>query len=274
MWYLDAAFQGVDIDTFTDLYGKAMKYAQKAYRTSPHLPSAGLILTQYFYSKKNYSSVTKLANKVLEHTDVKSIRSEAYYWIGRTHHQLQQYDHAMAFYQKARATNEANLPAAIGIGQLQILQNDIISAKLSFERLLEQYPKCIEALTILAFIYANEANDRTSKMDKSNEKAKAKGLFEKALKLIEETKGRTLDDPSLCVAQAQLCESDDIDVSLKCMYPPYRANSSARTGNGVTGRTCTTSVNQQHRSLATHQRKSSLSTITLSIGIVRGHEIE
>src|SRR5271170_3099464 len=137
-----------------------MQYAQKAYKISQHLPSAGLILAQYFYSKRNYASVTKLAEKVLDYTDVKSIQSDAYYWIGRVHHQLQQLDRAMIFYQKARATNEANLPAAIGIGQLQVLQQDLISAKLSFERLLEQYPKCIEALTILAFIYANEANDR------------------------------------------------------------------------------------------------------------------
>jgi Tfp pilus assembly protein PilF len=122
----------------------------------------------------------------------------------------------MAFYQKSRATNEANLPAAIGIGQLQILQNDPISAKLSFERLVERYPKCIEALTILAFIYANEANDRSTKIDKSSERAKAKGYFEKALKLIEETKGRSLDDPTLCIAQARLCETEDIDQSLKC----------------------------------------------------------
>ena len=219
MWYLDAAFQGVDIKTFTELYGKAMQYAQKSYKISQHLPSAALILAQYFYSKKNYSSVTKLAEKVLEYSDVSSIQSDAYYWIGRTHHQLQQFDRAMAFYQKARSTNEANLPAAIGIGQLQVLQNDLISAKLLFERLLEQHPKCIEALTILAFIYANEANDRSNKMDKSNERAKAKGLFDKALKLIEETNGRTVDDPTLCLAQAQLCETDDIDASLKCTCP-------------------------------------------------------
>jgi RNA polymerase-associated protein CTR9 len=252
MWYLDAAFQGVDIETFTDLYGNAMKYAQKAYKIFPLLPSAALILTQYFSSKKNYSNANKLASKVLEYTDVKSIQSDAYYWIGRTHHQLHQFDHAMAFYQKARATNEANLPAAIGIGQLQILQNDLISAKLSFERLLEQHPKCVEALTILAFIYANEANDRTSKMDKSNEKAKAKGLFDKALKLIEETKARTLDDPTLCVAQAQLCELDDIDVSLKCTYLPQWSNRSARTGKGVASRSRITSVNQQYCGLAAY----------------------
>jgi RNA polymerase-associated protein CTR9 len=217
MWYLDAAFQGVDIKKFTELYGKAMQYAQKAYKISQHLPSAALILAQYFYSKKNYASVTKLAEKVLDYTDVKSIQSEAYYWIGRTHHQLHQFDRAMSYYQKARATMETNLPATIGIGQLQVLQNDLISAKLTFERLLEQVPKCIEALTILAFIYANEANDRSSKMDKSNERAKAKGFFDKALKLIEETKGRTLDDPTLCLAQSQLCELDDIDTSLKCI---------------------------------------------------------
>ena len=91
----------------------------------------------------------------------------------------------------------------------------MISAKLTFERLLEQHPKCIEALTILGFIYTNEANDRTNKMDKSAEKAKAKGFFEKSLKLIEETKGRSLDDPMLCVAQSQLSEADDVDVALK-----------------------------------------------------------
>lgn len=210
-----------------------MQYAQKAYKISQNLPSAALILVQYFYSKKNYASVTKLAEKVLDYTDVPAIQSDAYYWIGRTHHQLHQYDHAMAFYQKARSTNEANLPAAIGIGQLQVLQNDLISAKLSFERLLEQHPKCIEALTILGFIYANEANDRSSKADKSGEKAKAKGLFEKALKLIEETKGRTLDDPTLCIAQAQLLETDDIDSSLKCMPYGVIADNSTRTSKGI-----------------------------------------
>jgi RNA polymerase-associated protein CTR9 len=215
MYYLDAAFQGVDIKTFTDLYGNAMSYAQKAYKLSQHLPSAALVLAQYFYSKKNYTNVIKLCEKVLEYTDVRSIQSDAYYWIGRTHHQLGQYDRAMAFYQRSRATNETNLPAAIGIGQLQVLQSDMISAKLTFERLLEQYPKCIEALTILGFMYANEANDRTTKMDKTAEKAKAKGFFDRALKLIEETPGRSLDDPMLCLAQSQLCESDDIDMALK-----------------------------------------------------------
>jgi RNA polymerase-associated protein CTR9 len=219
MYYLDAAFQGVDIKTFTDLYGKAMSYAQKAYKLSQHLPSAALVLAQYFYSKRNYTNVIKLCEKVLEYTDVRSIQSDAYYWIGRTHHQLAQYDRAMAFYQRSRATNETNLPAAIGIGQLQALQNDLISAKLTFERLLEQYPKCIEALTILGFIYANEANDRTNKMDKGAEKAKAKGFFDRALKLIEETPGRSLDDPMLCLAQSQLCESDDIDMALKRISP-------------------------------------------------------
>ena len=216
MYYLDAAFQGMDAKTFTDLYGRAMQYAQKAYKIAQHLPAAALILAQYFYSKRNYSSVTKLCEKILEYTDVKSIASDAYYWIGRTQHQLKQFDKAMAFYQKARTTNEANLPAAIGIGQLQVLQNDMISAKLTFERLLERYPKCIEALTILAFIYANEANDPKNKMDKRAEKTKAKGFFEKALKLIDEAKSRTLDDPILCIAQSQLCEVDDLDVSLKC----------------------------------------------------------
>ena len=221
MWYLDAAFQGVDIKTFTDLYGKAMQYAQKSYKLSQHLPSAALILAQYFYLKKNYPNVIRLAEKVLDYTDVKPIQSEAFYWIGRTHHAMHALDNALLFYQKARATNEANLAAVIGIGQLQVLQRDLISAKLTFERLLEASPKCIEALTILGFIYANEANnERASKVDKSAERNKARQFFDKALKLIEETKGRNLDDPSLCVAQAQLWETDDADMSLKCFLPP------------------------------------------------------
>jgi RNA polymerase-associated protein CTR9 len=220
MWYLDAAFQDVDIKTFTDLYGKAMQYAQKSYKLSQHLPSAALILAQYFYSKKNYQNVIRLAEKVLNYTDVKSIQSEAYYWIGRTHHALHAHDNALLFYQKARATNETNLASAIGIGQLQVLQNDVISAKLTFERLLEGWPKCIEALTILGFIYANEANERGSKVDKTAERMKARGFFDKALKLIEETKGRNLDDPNLCIMQSQLCEVDDVDMSLKCISSP------------------------------------------------------
>jgi len=244
MWYLDAAFQGVAIKTFTELYGKAMQYAQKAYKISQHLPAAALILAQYFYSKRNYASVTKLCEKILEFTDVKAIASDAYYWIGRTHHQLKQFDRAMAFYQKARTTNEANLPATIGIGQLQVLQSDMISAKLTFERLLERHPKSIEALTILAFIYANEATDPKNRMDKSAEKAKAKGFFEKALKLIEETKGRTLDDPTLCIAQSQLCEVDDIDVSLKCMYHVYVANASITTSKSTPRRQGITGIDQ------------------------------
>lgn len=274
MWYLDAAFQGVDIKTFTELYGKAMQYAQKSYKIAQHLPAAALILAQYFYSKKNYPSVTKLCEKVLEYTDVQAIASDAYYWIARTHHQLQQYDRAMAFYQKARATNEANLPAAIGIGQLQVLQNDLISAKLTFERLLERHPRCIEALTILAFLYAGEANDRSTKMDKSNEKAKARGFFERALKLIDETQGRTLDDPVLCIAQAQLCEVDDVDMSLKCT--PYQtiANRSIGTSKGVKGRGSIVSAYQQHCRSTTYQRKSAFRSVIVPVSLGRINQTE
>jgi hypothetical protein len=68
----------------------------------------------------------------------------------------------------------------------------------------------------LGFIYANEAREGGNKVDKNAERKKARGFFDKALKLIEETKGRTLDDPRLCVAQSQLWEVDDVDMSLKC----------------------------------------------------------
>jgi RNA polymerase-associated protein CTR9 len=215
MWYLDAAFKGAKIKTFTQLYGNAMQYAQNAYKISQTVPSPALILAQYFYSRKNYSSVLKLAEKVLQHTQLKSLSSDAFYWIGRTHHQLRQYDLAMAFYQKARVSNENNVAAVIGTGQLQVLGGDLITAKLTFERLLEQVPKCIEALTILGFIYANEANERRNKGDTSNERQKASKLFGTAFKLIEETEGRTLDDPNLCLARARECEGEDIDETLK-----------------------------------------------------------
>ncbi|CCJ28920.1 unnamed protein product, partial [Pneumocystis jirovecii] len=184
LYHLYSAFSKTGTSEFLEEYKKSLQYAQNAYKESQEASYSANILSSYFFSKKNINS--------------------------------KNYEKASGLYQHSYNTKESNFISAIGLGQIKLIQDDIIGAKLIFEKITEQNPKCIEALTILGSIYTYEILSINSKNDKQLEKQKAKSLLERAILLINNSTERDFSDSGIFITLAALCEDEDNNISLEC----------------------------------------------------------
>nr|AAC03120.1 Tpr1 [Schizosaccharomyces pombe] len=205
LYYYDLAFQNVNNDSFVQNYGKALQHIQRAFKTRNNDPVASSILERYVYSKKNYEGCIKLAENVIQNSFSSSLIADGYYWMGRAYHQMGNNEKAMASYQKAKAADDRHLLSSVGIGQIQILQNDLTSAKLTFERIAEQNQSCFEALVVLGCLHASD-----SKPDLT----KARMLLDRAFNLVGSSKLPRVVDSDLYITQARLWEKEDTKKSL------------------------------------------------------------
>ncbi|EPX73075.1 RNA polymerase II associated Paf1 complex subunit Tpr1 [Schizosaccharomyces octosporus yFS286] len=205
LYYYDLAFENVNSENFLRYYGEALRYTQAAFKAMPSDPVSSCILASYVYSKRSLDGCIKLANTVVQSSFSPSLVADGYFWMGRAYHQMQNYEKAMTCYQRARSVEDRHLLSFLGIGQIQILQNDLTSAKLTFERITEQHPKCAEALIILGCLYASEAK---------SDFTKPRMLLDRAFNLIGSSKIPRVVDSDLYITQARLWEKEDTKKSL------------------------------------------------------------
>ncbi|EEB05141.1 RNA polymerase II associated Paf1 complex subunit Tpr1 [Schizosaccharomyces japonicus yFS275] len=206
LYHYDRAFKNLGTEEFVANYSQALNYTQKAFKACPTNAVAACILAGFTYTKKNLEACIKLANAVVHNAFTPSLSADGYFWMGRAYHQLGKYDEAMKCYQQARSIQDNHLLSYMGIGQIQILQSDYTSAKLTFERISEQAPKCAEALIILGCLNAS---------DPKADPAKPKMLLERAFNILSSSKIPRVVDSDLLITQARLWEKDDASKSLK-----------------------------------------------------------
>ncbi|KAK9452877.1 hypothetical protein V1511DRAFT_490320 [Dipodascopsis uninucleata] len=230
LYYQEKAFSQVTSPDFINLYSSALQYTQKAYKgTNQRLSLAGVTLASYLFSKKQQmETVIKLCERVIEHTDVPAIISDSYFWMARAYHSMQNYDRAMANYQRARAARPDNMLAKVGIGQLQVINNDHTQAKLTFEKIIQEHPKCAEGMLILGYLYAEDyvhqrgaiavvGTNSTNAIAVSgrdlkvieDEKRKARILFERYLKLVDARPGISPTEVDVHVTLSELYEDEN-----------------------------------------------------------------
>jgi RNA polymerase-associated protein CTR9 len=181
LYFMDRALSDVDSPEFGENYAAAMKYAQEAYKTNPNYSAAILIITSYLFSTKKMDSVLKLTQKVRDYADVPSLLSDGYFWMGRAHHFLQEYDKALEFYSLAekKSNDKSNILPMLGKGLVQIAQ-DSPEALLTFENISSNNPKCSAAPLLLGIYTAHKANEDPKK------KQRAISLLQKYLVLAKE----------------------------------------------------------------------------------------
>ncbi|KAK9474719.1 uncharacterized protein V1510DRAFT_411788 [Dipodascopsis tothii] len=213
IYYQDAAFKDINSPTFVELYGSALQYTQKAYKKTQKLALAGVTLASYLFSKKNMAATIKLCEKVIQYSDVDAITSDGYFWMARAYHHMENYEKAMSLYHKARAAKVDNVLAKIGIGQLQIQNDDFTQAKLTFERVIQEHPKCAEAMLILGSLYAEDYVKRSTREDRSLDKTKSKALLEKYVKLVENRPGMASHEINARLILCRLYEDDNVDMA-------------------------------------------------------------
>ncbi|KAG4301968.1 hypothetical protein PCK1_001944 [Pneumocystis canis] len=215
LYYLYSSFSKLGTSEFLQEYQKSLEYAQNAYKKSQESPYSANILASYFFFKKNIDSAIKLSEKALQYANTNFLISHSLFLMARSYHYMKNYEKASGLYQQSYNTKENNFISAIGLGQIKLIQDDIIGAKLIFEKITEQYPKCIEALTILGSIYTHEILSMNSKNDKPLELQKAKSLLERAIRLMNDSAEREFSDSGIFITLAALCEDEDNDVSLE-----------------------------------------------------------
>ena len=179
----------------------------KVYKEHGHA-LAGTILASYYFSKRDIDSLSRVVERALTSTDVPAIKADAFMWIARGKHLLGQDADAASFFNLARQTQPDMLSASIGIGQLQLARGEITDAKLTFESVLEKYPKSIEACAALGTLYVNEVLDPTFKGDARVLKEKARALLDRAITLVTEHKQREFTDASLQLAKAMVADEE------------------------------------------------------------------
>ncbi|KAK9494510.1 hypothetical protein V1508DRAFT_412628 [Lipomyces doorenjongii] len=231
LYFQDKAFQNITSPDFVSLYGSALQFTQKAYKNSRQkLALAGVTLASYLFSKKQQmDTVIKLCEKVIDYTDLPAIASDAYFWMARAYHHLQNYEQAMSCYQKSRAAKSDNVLAKVGMGQIQIINNDLTEAKLTFEKIIQEHPKCAEGMLMLGYLYAADYTQQrnpnsiiglpTGAADKTviNEKTKAKILLERYLKLVEGRPGISTTEIDVYITLSRLYEDENIDQAMSSL---------------------------------------------------------
>lgn len=180
-------------------------------------------------------NVETLAKKAIEYTDIGTVASDGWYLLARKHHYAGEYERALLYYRKsnegrfekprgAAGEERGFLPARLGIGQVQILMKDLGSAKFSFEKILTHYPKCIEAMTILGTLYAEEVFAVGAQSGVAGAKDEIGVVHKKAIQLLESVRNFWKDpkknlrpDTSLLLTLAKLYEGDQQEKALQCL---------------------------------------------------------
>jgi RNA polymerase-associated protein CTR9 len=220
----------IEDPAFMNSYRQVIDHTQKAYKLDKNMPMACTTFASHFFSRKGYHQCEALAKKAIEYSDVAGVASDGWYMLGRKAHAEGEHQLALSCYRKSDQARESGwLPAKVGVGQIQILMKDIPSAKLTFETIVHENPKCIEAKTVLGTLYAHEVLSAIPRSGFSASKEDVSELHKKAIVLLESVrniwKSDKRTDPAyeaVLLTLARLYEHDQPEKSLQCLQTVHQ----------------------------------------------------
>ncbi|KAI5819911.1 hypothetical protein BZA77DRAFT_275002 [Pyronema omphalodes] len=210
-------------------YRQVMEHTQKAYKIDNNFPIACTTIASHFFSRKEYTQCEKLARRALEYTDVPAVASDGWYMLARKAHAEGEYVQALSCYRKSDQSRQGGwLPAKIGAGQVQILMKDIPSAKLTFETIVNENPKSVEAKTILGTLYAHEVLSNIPRSGFVASKEDVTELHKKAIFYLEgvrniwKDKRTNLAYEAILLTLARLYEHDQSEKAVQCLQAVHQ----------------------------------------------------
>jgi RNA polymerase-associated protein CTR9 len=210
-------------------YRQVMEHTQKAYKIDNNFPIACTTIASHFFSRKEYAQCEKLARRALEYTDVPAVASDGWYMLARKAHAEGEYVQALSCYRKSDQSRQGGwLPAKIGAGQVQILMKDIPSAKLTFEAIVNENPKSVEAKTILGTLYAHEVLSNIPRSGFVASKEDVTELHKKAIFYLEgvrnvwKDKRTNLTYEAILLTLARLYEHDQSEKAVQCLQAVHQ----------------------------------------------------
>lgn len=224
-YYLHVIMSVPEFDPkFASLYKIIIDHTQKAYKLDKNFPMACNTFANHFFAKKGFTQCETLGTKATEYSDSPSVTSDAYFILARKFQAEGELQRALDLYRKSdKARENGYLPAKLAIGQIQILQKEIPTAKLTFETIVHDHPKCVEAKVLLGTLYANEVLSSIPRTGFIASKDDVTDLHRKAIALLEQArvmwKNRP-EDPAhetILLTLARLYENEQPAKSLQCL---------------------------------------------------------
>ncbi|KAH3684721.1 hypothetical protein WICPIJ_004307 [Wickerhamomyces pijperi] len=163
----DSSFNALVDDDFVERYSAALDSLNKLLKSDPSDPVALLLLASYYYSVGQYNSVMKIAEQVLSlgHKLSPVLRSDANFWIARVKYEEKDHVNAQKFYTEASKASPENVLSKLGWGQAQYRRNQVDDSIITFEAILNNNEKLLEANYLLGVLYSEreETQDKAIK---------------------------------------------------------------------------------------------------------------
>jgi RNA polymerase-associated protein CTR9 len=212
------------------------KFVEKAFNANQKSAAAANALCELFLRKGSYKRALKLAERTIQFADTLTLLTEGNLRAARVLHAEGFLKEATKYYTTATDGQPKHILGAIGMAQMQI-QNDEIAAAIHTLDLLLQPPnpqRSVEAMVMLASLRAHP-RPGVSSSDFAQEKAKARELFDRAIKALEQDDSRTSnghvpqhtasyinDDLDMHVEIARLWQEESLDRTTKALKEALR----------------------------------------------------
>ncbi|XP_034476135.1 RNA polymerase-associated protein CTR9 homolog [Drosophila innubila] len=153
---------------------EAMNLLSAAYELNQRHPLVLSWLANHLYYSRHYETLQVVAGNAYVATDNEQLKAQNCFQIARSFHAQQNFKQAFAFYGKAVAHSPTEYPPPyLGLAQMYVRRGQLDKAENSLRALLKLLPEQLQALRMLATLYAQA--DVESKLDM------AIHLFKKAL---------------------------------------------------------------------------------------------
>ncbi|KAF8229067.1 RNA polymerase II-associated protein [Tricholoma matsutake] len=224
----------------TQSFLQGTKLIEKAFNANQRSAAAANALCELFLRKGNHKRALKLAERTIQFADTLTVLTEGYLKAGRVSHAEGSLALATKYYSSAMEGNSKHVLAAIGLAQLQ-MQNDEMAAAIHTLDTILQPPnsqRSVEATIMLASLRAHP-RPGVSSSDITQERAKARDLFERVTKGIETEETRTnghnqtkpsrsiTDDREMHIEVARLWQAESLDRMGKALKEALRISETA-----------------------------------------------
>ncbi|PPQ83611.1 hypothetical protein CVT25_006296 [Psilocybe cyanescens] len=162
------------------------KLIEKAFQANNRNAAAANALCELFVRKGNYPRALKLAERTIQFADTLTILTEGYLRAGRVSHASGSMARATKFYTAAVEGQPNHVVGAIGMAQMQMLNDEMAAAIHTLDTLIQppNPQRSLEATVMLASLRAYP-RPGVSSSDLTQEKTRARELFDRVSKTLE-----------------------------------------------------------------------------------------
>lgn len=204
------------------------KLVERAFKLNQKSAAAANALCELFLLKGNTKRAMKLAERTIQFADTITLLTEGYVRAGRAAHAEGATALATKHYSSAIEGHPKHVPAAIGLAQMQMLNDEMAAAIHTLDTLMQSpnAPKSVEATTMLASLRAFP-RPGVSSSDLVRERVLARELYDRVTKGIEAEDSkmnghgpsrlaRTVgDDLDMQIEIARLWQSESLDKTIR-----------------------------------------------------------